>query len=43
MASRPFFCVYCDGLVTGDGGYEEIEDEAHAECAARKRRAGPQC
>lgn len=26
------FCVRCGGLVTGEDGPEEIDDEAHAEC-----------
>ena len=32
------FCVHCGGLVTAETGPEEIENEAHDECAARDRR-----
>lgn len=28
------FCIYCGGLVIGDGSPEEIEEEAHRGCAA---------
>lgn len=32
------FCVHCGGLLTLETGPEEVEDEAHDQCAARDRR-----
>ncbi len=39
------FCVRCGGLVSsaGDGGPEEIEDEAHADCPDPERGGETRC
>ena len=37
------FCVRCSGLVTGEGGPDEIEDQSHADCPNPEQGGEPPC